>query len=341
MQGGSVAAAVQRSGVCRALSVHYSSHTILGWLLEPEEPVIRWWTLRDLLDRPPDDPDVEATRDAIPVSEPARSILSAQRPRGAWANDKHLYSPKHTATHWQLDLLADFGFTAADARVRRACDRFFAWQLPSGAFGMIKEAASEEPCITGRTLCQFERFGLGGEDGVRRAWAWLEATQRRDGGWHCRHTPLRLRPDTPSCFLATFKVLQACAVRSGGPPEMAGRAAAYVRDRLLDSQMGRYTSPTVWECLTYPDHWYDAISALDLLSAFGYGPGDEQVSRAIQLVLSRRRPNGTWADNGPLAFRGETLYSFGTPGEPSKWVTLRALRALKRLGSSKSNAETG
>jgi hypothetical protein len=307
--------------------------SILDWLLDPEEPVLRWWTLRDLLDRPPDDPDVEAARSAIPVSEPARSILSRQRPHGAWTNDKHLYSPKHTATHWQLDLLADFGFTAAGAPVRRACDLFFAWQLPSGAFGMTKGDAGEEPCVTGRTLCQFERLGLGDDDGVLRAWAWLEATQRRDGGWHCRHTPLRMRPDMPSCFLATFKVLQACAVRRDGSAEMASRAAALVRDRLLDPRMDRYTSPTTWERFTYPDHWYDAISTLDLLSDFGYGPGDDCVARAIQFVLGRQRPDGAWADNGPLAFRGETLYPFGTPGEASKWVTFRALRALKRMNS--------
>jgi hypothetical protein len=306
---------------------------VLDWLLEPDEPVLRWWTLRDLLDWPPGEPGVEAARDKIPVSEPARSILSAQRPRGAWANDKHLYSPKHTATHWQLDLLADFGFTAADAPVRRACDLFFAWQLPSGAFGMFKGAAAGEPCSTGRVLCQFERFGLDHEVGVQRAWAWLEATQRRDGGWHCHYTPMRMRPETPSCFLATFKVLQACAVRCGGPAEMAGRAAAYVRDRLLDPRMGRYTSPVSWDRFTYPAHWYDAISALDLLSGFGYGADDERVARAVALVKESQRPDGAWSDNGPLAFRGETLVPFGAPGEASKWVTFRALRALKRVGA--------
>jgi hypothetical protein len=304
--------------------------SVLGWLLEPGGPVLRWWTLRDLLDRPPGDADVVAARGAIPAGEPASTILEAQRPSGAWHSEKHLYSPKHTATHWQLDLLADFGFTAADAPVRRACDLFFAWQMPSGGFGMFKGAAAGEPCVTGRTLCQFERFGLGREPGVQRAWAWLEATQRADGGWHCRHTPVRMRPDTPSCFLATFKVLQACAARRGGSMEMTGRAAAYVRDRLLDPRMGRYASPVLWERFTYPDHWYDAISALDLLAGFSYGADDERVARAIELVLSRQRPDGAWADNGPLFFRGETLYPFGVPGEASKWVTFRALRALKR-----------
>jgi hypothetical protein len=112
----------------------------MDWLLEPGEPIIRWWTLRDLLDRPPGDPEVESARRAIPTGAPARSILAAQRPRGGWANDKHLYSPKHTATHWELDLLADFGFTADDPHVRRACDLFFGWQLPLGAFGLTREA---------------------------------------------------------------------------------------------------------------------------------------------------------------------------------------------------------
>jgi hypothetical protein len=111
-----------------------------------------------------------------------------------------------------------------------------------------------------------------------------------------------MRPDTPSCFLATFKVLQACAFRAGGSAAMAERAAAFVRDRLLDPRMERYTSPTIWERFTYPDHWYDAIGALDLLA--GFRPDDERIARAIELVLSRQRPDGAWADNGPLAFRG-------------------------------------
>jgi len=323
-----------------ALSVNKRVASILDWLLEPEEPVLRWWTLRDLLDRPPGDSDVEAARAAIPAGEPAHTILVAQRPSGAWVSERHLYSPKHTATHWQLDLLADFGFTAADGPARRACDLFFAWQLPWGEFGLFKGAAAGEPCATGRTLCQFERFGLGHESGVERAWAWLEATQRGDGGWHCRHTPVRMRPDTPSCFLATFKVLQACAVRRGGAPEMADRAAAFVRDRLLDPRMDRYASPVLWERFTYPDHWYDAISALDLLSGFGYGAEDERVARAIELVLGRQRPDGAWADNGPLFFRGETLYPFGTAGEASKWVTFRALRALKRANAGNISARS-
>jgi hypothetical protein len=32
----------------------------LPWLLEPEDPAVRYWTLRDLLGRPSDDAAVQA-----------------------------------------------------------------------------------------------------------------------------------------------------------------------------------------------------------------------------------------------------------------------------------------
>ena len=93
----------------------------LPYLLAAPEPAVRWWTLRDLLDRPAGDPEAAGARLAAWQSAPTRTILAAQRPSGAWATDRHLYTPKHTATTWQLDILADLGFTVADEPVRRAC----------------------------------------------------------------------------------------------------------------------------------------------------------------------------------------------------------------------------
>ncbi len=301
----------------------------LSWLLEPENPIVRWWTLRDLLDCPADDPEVQAARAAIGDSAPVRAILAVQRPSGAWAADKHLYSPKHTSTHWQLDLLADFGFTIADGSVRRACDLFFAWQLESGAFGMFAGARAGEPCATGRVLCQFERFGLGSDGRVQRALAWSEKTQRVDGGWHCRRAVMR--PDKPSCFLGTVKTLEAYAAKGDTSSDVARRAAAFVHGCLLEPNMGRYASPTTWERFVYPAFWYDTIGIVDLLTGFGYGLADERMARAADLILARRRADGMWAHEGVLAFGGDTTYSFGASGQPSKWVTLRALRALKRV----------
>jgi hypothetical protein len=38
----------------------------IPYLLAAPEPAVRWWTLRDLLDRPPDDPEVVLARLAAP-----------------------------------------------------------------------------------------------------------------------------------------------------------------------------------------------------------------------------------------------------------------------------------
>ncbi len=56
----------------------------LDWLLEKENPSVRYWTLRQLLDLPEDDRDVSAARRAILKSEPVQKILAAQNPEGFW-----------------------------------------------------------------------------------------------------------------------------------------------------------------------------------------------------------------------------------------------------------------
>src|SRR5574342_926386 len=94
----------------------------LPWLLEPEEPAVRHFALTDLLDRPPDDPEVVATRAAINASQPVRAILTAQNPDGYWVKPGPGYSPKYRSTVWQVIFLDQLGADASDARVRAACD---------------------------------------------------------------------------------------------------------------------------------------------------------------------------------------------------------------------------
>ena len=56
----------------------------LDWLLEPSTPAVRHLALRQLLDRPPDDPDVVASGASAMAAEPIASILAAQQPDGHW-----------------------------------------------------------------------------------------------------------------------------------------------------------------------------------------------------------------------------------------------------------------
>ena len=58
----------------------------LPWLLEPDpaNPGVRYFALRDLLDRPTDDPELRQAQAEVMLTGPIRAILDAQAPDGYW-----------------------------------------------------------------------------------------------------------------------------------------------------------------------------------------------------------------------------------------------------------------
>ena len=57
----------------------------IPWLLEPENPSVRYWTLTDILDRPADDPDVREVKAAIAQQPLVQELFARQHPDGHWA----------------------------------------------------------------------------------------------------------------------------------------------------------------------------------------------------------------------------------------------------------------
>jgi hypothetical protein len=84
--------------------------------------------------------------------------------------------------------------------------------------------------------------------------------------------------------------------------------------------------------LTHPNRWlYDVLRALDYFRAAALLTGttpDPRLAEAIDHVRSRRRDDGTWpmdwSPNGRVWFDVDDGV-----GNPSRWITLRALRVLK------------
>jgi hypothetical protein len=94
----------------------------LPWLLDESNPAVRHLALRDLLDRPADDPEVVGSRRAATRTDPIASILAAQDPAGWWIKPGVGYSPKYTGTVWQLMFLDQLGADPAEPRIRAACE---------------------------------------------------------------------------------------------------------------------------------------------------------------------------------------------------------------------------
>ena len=63
----------------------------LPWLLDPEDPSVRYWTLIDILDRPNNDPEVQEVRAAIAQQPLVKELFSLQHPEGYWGDDETIH----------------------------------------------------------------------------------------------------------------------------------------------------------------------------------------------------------------------------------------------------------
>jgi hypothetical protein len=314
---------------------------VLRWLLEEEQPVVRAATLVDLLGRTETDLEVRSVRARISRVGWAHDQLRAQGPKGFWERQEprnlkgwidFLYYPKYLATNWRALVLAEFGLDASDPPIERIADLVFEFKLRlSSPFNFFHE----EACVAGNTARMMTRFGYADDRRVRKLFDWLIEDQRPDGGWNCSHgTPGTLDAWEP---LAAFASLP----RSKRSPKMdaaiASGAEFYLERRLLD-EGARYAP---WRRLHFPNHYfYDFLVGLDVLTQLGFA-GDRRLAPALKLLAEKRQRDGTWWMDrlhpdvaGPKAAQyrtGITPLRIEEPGRPSKWITFKALRVLKRV----------
>lgn len=305
----------------------------IPWLLGPENPSMRYWTLLDILDRSADDPEVQAAWAAIVTFPPVAELLAAQKHDGYWVKWDY-YLPKHCGTFWVLSVLADLGLTAENEQIRRACEFMFTFQRQHGGFcrrrripgrGIVWEDR-DAPCTQARIVRFLIQFGYGNDLRTRAAVDWLMANQRDDGMWLCDYA------SGHGCLRATHDYLRAAVLDPAMTAHPAtARAAAVVCGLLMERRMGRYHVGDLWTVLEYPYFGYGVISALDALARLGYTLEQPKIALAMEYLLSRQLPNGTWPLDQDVR---RPPFDVGQPGQPNKWLTLDALRVIKLFHSS-------
>lgn len=304
---------------------------VVEWLLEPENPSVRYFTLVDLLNRPANDPEVTATKAAIPQSSIVAGIFAARKPVGYWGKSRDYYIPKHYSTFWVLSALGDLGLTSEDERIREGCEFMFSHQREDGAFrrqrhfpGSWGWERTNEPCTHARIVRFLIQFGYSEDPRTRAAIAWLIQTQREDGGWLCIRSNAR-----HACLRATLDYLRAAVLLPDAQQtETTQRAAEFVAALLMEPNMGRYHVSDAWTILQYPHFNYGALPALEALIALGYGQAHPKIAKAIDWLLDRRNDDGTWPlDEGVF----HPPADFGRAGTSNKYITLDALRVLKSV----------
>ena len=89
------------------------------WLLEPEDPGVRYLALRDIVDA--GDKEVNAARTKAHREGPIGVILDNMSPEGWWVRPGFVYMPKCQGTSWSILSLAQLGGSIeADKRINTA-----------------------------------------------------------------------------------------------------------------------------------------------------------------------------------------------------------------------------
>ena len=85
-----------------------------------------------------------------------------------------------------------------------------------------------------------------------------------------------------------------------------------------------------WFKFGYPlGYVTDVLLNLEALTEAGV-VSDPRLESVVALVLSKQDDQGRW--NSEYSYNGKMWIDIEKKGQPSKWVTLRAMRVLKRLG---------
>lgn len=268
---------------------------VIDWLLQGD-PSVRWQTERDLTGGP-----WETTRRDVPNGW-AGAILAHRRSDGTWPTG--WYSPKWTSTFYSTQVLAQLGVPVAES-VNAMLNR----GLSDGRF-RLWQSRNDDVCVTAMMLTMARGEDVEMPGAVER----LLEQQLPDGGWNCR------RGATHASVHSTLSVLEAL----GAHPAAAAGREFLLRHRLFRSHRTGAVMRAEFTRFSFPTYWYyDVLRALDYWRGFSW---DDRLEEAVEVVRSKAVA-GRWRLQNP--HRGETWVEMEKVGQPSRMVTLRALRVLQ------------
>jgi hypothetical protein len=288
----------------------------LPWLLDLENPSIRYWTLVDLLDRPASDPEVQEARAAISSQAFVKELFTLQRPEGHWGDETKPHTAQGAVT--ALTLLYNLG-VIPDERTVAGCDSLLKYsQNANGGFSMTRTLRSGIfPCTTGEHLPFLVYFGLENDPRLQAAFVFLIEDMSADHALDCG------RYQHQDCLWGAIAALNGLAVLPAGMQSTQSRQVVEcLANTLLDARYDFEGEHKRWLTFGVPRAW-DLLSALKALAVHGYAR-DPRLMPLLKLILERQDDQGRWRCGSV-----SRTWPIENRNQPSKWVTLDVLRVLK------------
>jgi len=337
---------------------------VMDWLLEEDNPPVRYLTLRNLLKKPETDPEVLRAKSRLMSYKVTRGIL--KHADEFWDNDDKAYG-KYTGKHWQLIFLGQFLADGKDPRIARGVSGILAkrdWVISSGA-----------QCLTANILAALVRLGYGSHPVVEEEREALARRTVKDGGIDCGAMDYSL---LPRCYMAQPKLLlclsqvppqdRTAAMKSAikvladrmlehevfvyvpgtqkewqkvleqkpGRAELpAGRSVkqwiSEQRNRLLAERgLGEPKPKQGWLKFGFPLHYNsDILEAMYALAELGM-PMTAALAKPLQVIREKMMPDGKCIMENSL--NGKMWVDVEEKGKPSKWLTYFARCVLGHFG---------
>lgn len=319
-----------------------------AWLLENDNPSVRYLALTELEGKSVLSSEAQAARGDIMTTGIVPKILSGQNPGGYWERPEDFYiRTKYKGTVWQFIILSELMADPGDSRIKRTAEFILDWSQDRKSSGFAYKGSGKNggfhsgviPCLTGNMTWSLLKLGYLDDPRAKKAIRWITSYQRFDDGtdnaphgWpydrfkQCwgRHT----------CTLGVVKGLKAL---SAVPPKKRTKdieifiqnAADFILKHHLFKRSRDLTllAKPKWTKLGFP--WMydtDALEMLLILTNLGFK--DERMQEALDLVISKQDTQGRW--NLEATYNGRFQTDIERKGKPSKWVTLNALRVIKK-----------
>lgn len=318
----------------------------IEWLLEKENPSVRYFTLTKLLKKSESDNDVLDSRRDIMNIGIVPAILEKQNEAGYWGDIQKFYVEKYKGTVWQLILLAEMGADSNDDRVKKACEFILdnSQDIESFGFAMNRSAkngggrhSEVVPCLTGNMVWSLIKLGFLSDERIQRGIEWICRYQRSDDGipeepqeWPYDRYEMCWGKHT--CHMGVVKALKAL---SAIPKEKRSKSVTDKIDALSGfilvhhiykkSHNLKSISKPGWLKPGFPLMYQtDILEILEILVELDFH--DSRMNDAVEKLIAKRNKENRW--NLENTYNGRMINDIETKGESSKWITLKALNVL-------------
>jgi hypothetical protein len=256
----------------------------------------------------------------------------------------HAYG-KWRGAFWRLASLVELGAPRSDS-TDRDVEQVLLWLANPRRLrsfptleGRVRRCASQD----GMGLYVSCKLGVR-DDRLETIAASLVASQWPDGGWNCDRRPAAAH----SSFNETWgPTLGLAAFAQATGDDDARRAAEAAAELLLAHRVyqshrtGEPAHPAVMK-LRFPPYWhYDVLVGLVTL-ARSVGLTDSRSADALDLLESRRRPDGTWQTEGRWwkrpGSKGSNVEAVDWGDTADEILTARALEVLRAGGGTRVRA---